>query len=92
MHVQPKSSAKHDILDRVDAVVAHCNVSREDVHEFYYQQGNTRCPSHVLCSDEASKSLVIAVRGTMSAADALSDMQAEGKPLEYDGGCADAPR
>ena len=81
--IQPRhSDAKNDRLDRIDAVVTHCHIPREDVHEFFFQKGDAICPTHVLASDESTKSLVIAVRGTMSIADALSDLQATSQHLD----------
>ena len=80
---QKHPDAKNDVFDRVDAVVTHCKVGREDVHEFYFQQGDTKLPTHVLVSDERTQSLVIGVRGTMSVADSLSDVQ--GLPFSLGG-------
>jgi len=72
--MQAHPDAKNDVFDRVDAVVTHCKVSRDDVHLFYFQKDEI-CPTHILVSDEKTKSLVIGIRGTMSVTDALSDMQ-----------------
>ena len=35
--LQEHPGKDHNLLDRVDAVVGHCNVKRSDVHEFYMQ-------------------------------------------------------
>ena len=78
---QAHPHAKNDVFDRIDAVVTHCKVNREDVHEFYFQEGDTHMPTHILVSDESTKSLVIGVRGTMSVADSMSDLQAKGISL-----------
>jgi hypothetical protein len=59
------------------AIAFHCNIPTEDVKYIYIQPGDEmHTMRHFIAVDEKTKSVVLAIRGTLSISGALADMQA----------------
>lgn len=72
-----KEVDKEQLKDEKKAIAFHCNISEDDVRILYVSGGgDMKVLRHFVAVDRDTKSIVLALRGTLSVSGALVDMQA----------------
>lgn len=71
-----KDAESHHMEDQTKAIAFHCEIPPQDVKIMYVDDGgDMKVLRHFVAIDHETKSVVLALRGTLSISGALVDMQ-----------------